>query len=289
MPSLKTIRQEILEQVPGAFLGTAGSSSTTTELADTDDEQTLFTGDGGTDYTGYWIIRADAAVAGDRVRRITFHDRNQGVIKPARAWTNAPTSETYELWPPEFRPADVDSAINRGLTELPYLVEESLTLSSADNEYTISYDWLDHERKVLEVYWSYTNSGIVHREEYPWWKVFPDAGVFKLQLDPIPSTATGNSVLIEGKAYYTELATDAATTACPLSWAVAKGLVVLLEDRQNTGQGQDVTRWSLQLVEARRQLYKMSKKFVVRRGRRMMTRTSSRMTPGRVRRGEFYY
>ena len=288
MPSLATIRQEILKQVPGAFLGTAGTSSAT-QLEDTDDEQTLFTGDGGIDFTGYWLLRPDAAVAADRVRRITFHDRNQGVIKPSRAWTNAPTSETYELWPPEFRPADVDSAVNRALGELPYLVEEDITVSSLDNEYTISYSWLTHERQVLEVYWKYTNSSLVSREEYPWWKVFPDSGVFKLMLDPPPSSATGNSVLLEGKAYYASLATDAATTDCPLEWITAKGLVTVLEDKQAGGTGQDVSRWSIQVVNARKQLFKMTKKYAPRRGRRMMWRTPTRSAGSRVRRGEFYY
>jgi hypothetical protein len=288
--SRSAIRQAVAVAIPGALTASVGSA-TTTQITDTDDEQTLFTGDGGADYTGWYIVIPQAAAA-DQTRRIAIHKKDEGTIRVSRAWGIAPTTGwTYELWPPDMPPAVVNQAINDGIVKLPYMKEQTIPVTTRDNSYSLAaYTWLNNERQVYEVYWEYTNSNMVNREEYPWWKVFNNAGVLTLKLDPIPSTATGNTVIMESKAYYETLATDAATTTCPLGWVAAASAVELYKALRKRGTGGDVSRWQIELGEARKEFLEQTRKYAPKRGRRMIPRSPTRMTSGiRPRRGEFYY
>lgn len=289
--SRETIRQLMVEEIPHAFTGVAAdTASSTTELVDVDDEFLYFLGDGETNLQGYWIVRPDAAAAADRVRRVSSADPGQGLLRVSRAWTNAPDAEAFELYPPEFRPALIDAAINRGLKRLPYIIEESITPVANDNSYALSgYTWVTNERSIREVYQEYNSSTRYTREEYPWWKVFSDAGTFTLRLHPYPSTATGNSIIIEGISYYTALATDAATTACPADWAAAAGLVELYRSMRRQTHGQDTTRWDAEFADQRRALTRLTRRYAPRRGRRIMPRTPW-VGPASTRiRGELLY
>lgn len=288
--SRSAIRQAISAQVPNSLTATVGSA-TATVLTDTDDEQTLFTGEGGPDYTGWYIVIPQAA-AGDQTRRIAMHKKDEGSIRISRAWGVAPTTGwIYELWSPDMPPAVVNQAINDGLVKLPYLKEQAISVTNQDNSYSLAaYTWLTSERQVSEIYWEYTNSNMVYREEYPWWKVFNNAGTLTLKLDPVPTTATGNTVIMESKAYYDTLATDAATTTCPLSWITAAATVELYRALRKRSPGQDVSRWQVEMNEARKDLYTESRRYVPRRGRRVLPRSPMRAaTSTRIRRGEFLY
>lgn len=286
-----SIRQQMAQSIPHSVVGTATASSSTTELFDQDDELMAFEGDGGPDRTGYWILRSDAAVvAGDRIRRVAKHDRGLGMVRPSRPWTTGPSAgEVYELYPPDWRPALIDNAINKGLKRLTYLVEETITAVNNTNQYTLNFPWLTNERQVMEVYWQYTNANTIYKEEWAYWKVFVDEGVFKLYVDPIPSTATGNTIVLEGRAHYTTLADDVTTTPCPSDWAVAAAMVECYRELRKANQGQDVSRFTLELEEAKKELFRQTKIYINRRGRRIMPRTPSRAPNNRVRRGEFYY
>lgn len=276
MSSRAEIRRALALELPGVVVATAGTSSTS-QLNDPDDDAVLYTGDGGDDYTGYWLIRADAAVAGDRVRRVAIHNKDEGYVRPSRIWSNAPTSETYELYPPDFTPQVLDNSLNIGLRKLPYIVEEELEIEDNTNTYTLAYDWLDHERQVLEVYKEITSSSGVVRAEWPWFKVTPNGGVFTLRIFPIPHSMTGAQIIIEGRAFYEGLSTDAAETDAPLDWAMAAMEVQLYRQLRNRTLGQDTSRWSAELRDAQQRLTELSKRYAPRRGRRIMPRTPIKM------------
>lgn len=277
--------------LPNCFVGTASSSSTLTELHDQDDELVIYQGDGGEDRTGYWLVRPSAD-AGDRLRRVAFHNKDEGILKPSLAWTAAPVSgETYELYPPDIRPRLLDDSINKGLSRLSRLVTETLHVSNNDNTYTLDYDWLENERDVLEVYRQVTSSGtIVMRREWEWFKVFRDDDEFKLHLWPVPKSVNNQDILIEGRARYTELSSDSDTTSCPKDWVVAAALVELYKKLKEMSHGQDPTRWRVKLQEQRKELRILSRRYAPRRGRRIMTRTPSQMPDlGRNVSGEYLY
>lgn len=285
------LRQEIAKRMGRPIVGTVTSSSTASVLFDQDDEFVTFQEEGGPELQGWWIV-LPAASATNRVRRVSFHDKGSGQLKPSRAWSAAPANgDTYELWPPDMHPNRVDEAINRGLPQLRHLTEETLTLVSGDNDYTLSYSWLENERDVYEVYHEITSSLRIYRSEYEWFKVHRDNAVFKLRLWPIPYTTSNYAVIIEGRARYATLATDAATTDCPTDWAAAVGHVELLRHLIRQNHGQDVSRFEKELMEARRVLRKMTVRYAPRRGRRIMPRTPTSMpgNPSTPRRGEFLY
>lgn len=270
----KAIRQAVAALMPEAYVGTATTTSETTVLFDEDDEIMSFVADGGRDYTGFWLVRPDAADSTDRVRRVSAHDPGLGSLTPSRAWTNAPDSETYELWPPHLRPTIVDNAIDDGLERLTYKVVETFSPTANQNSYALaSYTWINTERDVREVYSVYTSGSIISRVEYPWWKVIEDAGTFTLYIDPTPSTATGLSVEVVGVAHYTSLANDAATTACQQDWAVSAAFVELLRILLRTQKGFNAEAWRLDYAEAKKLLYRLSRKYRPSVPRRVMNRT----------------
>ena len=283
------IRQQIAESLPGVLVGTV-ASATTTLLKDTDDEFVIFSGQGGRDLTGYWIV-TPASSASDQIRRVAHHSVDDGELKPSRAWASAPSAAaTYELYPPDMRPTLLNNAINKGLKRLTYTPEETVTPVANQNVYTISYSWLLNRKDVNEVYKQYTSDSLVVREEYPHWRVFEDSGVFKLHLSPLPSTVTGSVVIVEGRANYTSLATDAATTTCNVDWASAVGLVEVFRSLRRESPGQDTSRWTAELVDARRELASQTKKHRPRGGKRVMYRSPwSVNSSSNVRRGEFFY
>ena len=283
------IRQQVAQNLPGVLVGTV-ASATTTLLKDTDEEFVIFGGQGGRDLTGYWIVTPDSAVA-DQIRRVAHHSADDGEIKPSRAWASAPDADDpYELYPPDMRPTLLNNAINKGLKRLQYTPEESVTPVANQNVYTLSYTWLLSRKDVNEVYWQYTNDNLVSREEYPHWRVFDDSGVFKLHLSPFPSTASGSVVVVEGRANYTSLATDAATTDCPIDWASAVGLVEVFRALRRESPGQDTSRWTAEIIDARRELASQTKKHRPRGGKRVMYRTPwSVNAQQKPRRGEFHY
>lgn len=284
------IRQEIGKRIPGVLVGTASSESTTSTLYDTNEEMMVFAGDGTPDYTGYWLILPAGSTA-DRVRRVSRHDSAAGFVKPSRAWSTPPASgDTYELWPPDLRPTDVDAAINKALPRLTYLKEQALTLVSGTNTYSLaSYTWIENERQVLEVYDSWTNSGTTIRREYPWFKVFRNATAFTLHVWPIPRSVSGHSVVMETLARYATLSTDAATTDAPLEWIAAAGAVELYKTLRRRTSGQDLSSWERELSVARGELRMATRKYAPRRGRRIMPRTPVDFPNQNSVRGEVYY
>ena len=285
------IRQEIAKRLPGSFVGSASAGSSTTELLDQDDELAIFSGQGSNDLTGYWILRPSAAQSTDRLRRVAHHDQDLGSVKPSRAWTDAPSaSETYEMYPPDMRPALIDTAIDEALTRLSYRVEETVTPVNKQNTYTLAYSWLTSRKQVFEVYREWTNNGPVVRTEWPFWKVYEDAGVFTLLLDPIPVTITGMSIIVEGRAKYTALASDSSTTNCPLDWATYAGLVKTYKALRRNSIGTDTSRYSAELKDAQNELFRLSRVYAPGGSKRVMMRTPFKIPPfGQTRRGEIYY
>lgn len=285
------IRQEIAKRLPGAFVGTASSGSSTTELLDQDDELSMYSGQGQQDLTGYWIVRPSAGTATDRIRRIAHHDQDLGSVKPSRAWAVAPsTSETYECYPPDMRPALLDDCINEGLRRLTYEVEETVTPVNKTNTYTLSYTWLTNRRQVFEVFREYTNTTLVIRNEWPYFKVFEDSGVFTLFVDPVPVTVTGMNLIVVGRAHYSDLSTDASTTACPLDWAVYSGLVRVYKALRRNTIGTDTSRYKEELKDAQGELFRLSRIYAPKTGRRVIRRTPFKIPPfGQTHRGEIYY
>ena len=284
--SLATIRQSLALLVPGALVGTASSESSASELWDTNWEMVTFGADGAQDFTGYWIVRSSAVAAGDRVRRVAFHDQGLGRIKPSRVWTNSPASETYELWPPDFRPTLVDQAINDGLARLTYRVEGSITPVANDNAYALSsLTWITGERDVREVWKRYTSSNYQEDQPWGWWRVLDNAGTFTLVLDPMPHSTTGITIVVEGVAKYGTLSSDSATTAAPSDWVVAAAKVELYRKITSDAKNQGAAGWGADYIEARREFNRLSKLYAPRVPRRSpLWRSPTRMPfPGQTR------
>lgn len=214
MPTLKAIRREMIARLPGEALGRvetiaslAVGSATVAALA---------TGGRSSDeFTGKYMVRAEAANVADRVRRITSYTTGTGLL--AHGGTNyadtTATSEFLEIL--RFEPSLLDNAINLSLarlrrwhvTEIP-TVQGQLTYNLSD------LSWVQGQADVMAV--SLRESPVLARDEWcQSWGTVNTSGALQPDWWTLSGAAAtvARSTLHTEQRQYTAALTRAGTTA----------------------------------------------------------------------------
>lgn len=120
---------ESAQRAGAAFTSTCSADGTVSTLVDTG---LLDQAESPEAFAGGWILRPNATLSTDKLRRIADSGFNptSGELIPRRAWTNAPTSgevyHVYALVPPYVQPGTIESwqrLVNRALSQMWFLDE----------------------------------------------------------------------------------------------------------------------------------------------------------------------
>ena len=162
MATLKQVRRFIAPYLGPFGVITSNASSTTTSLAFATSpwKSTIPQDDLLSDL---WLFRPDAALAADKLRRVTSSGYNpsSGTLTPDLAWTNAPANaeevELYGLIPPYgdgSGTADLHFLINEGLKRCLLVDEFTFSPSSATaqrHSLASAASWLTDPQLVYQV------------------------------------------------------------------------------------------------------------------------------------------
>lgn len=155
MPSFESYRQRIGYATGAFFLGTAtgGSAGASSTLVDGDD--IVATSRAVNEMLeDYWLLRPDAAAAGDRVRSVATYTPSTGTFAVDRNYTNTPVStdqyELHGLIEPWTLMLDL---VNQALKRILLPFEFTLTISSttAKRQSLAGQTWLTDRRWVRQV------------------------------------------------------------------------------------------------------------------------------------------
>ncbi len=230
--TLLRLRMEAARECGAGFSGTPASGTTTT-LTDP------ILRDSGVDANyleGAWLYRPDAALAADKVRRVSAAGFNSSTgALTARTWTNAPTSdEKYQVFM-LFSPTDVagaayswDRAIRAAMADITYL--DRIVLGTGDGSTTI-WDLAEHlayvrRANIRRVLIRTTDSTTLEVTDEDFTRpngyfdlIENGAGTLSLQLSRAPGTS--EKVVLEITRQDPGLTIDTDVTLAPFEWAVA--------------------------------------------------------------------
>lgn len=152
------------------------------------------------------------------VRRIIRYDELTGEIEVNRDITLVANDvvSVYQVLTPE----DWNNAIRDGLAGEYFIDRYSVTLVSAQTEYTLP-TWIQVPMQVEDVRMRYVSTADVVEESAPGYSLVNATNAVTLNLHHIPADLTGKTAIVVARRYYAELASDAATTTCPTPLAMA--------------------------------------------------------------------
>ena len=159
MASLTTYRRTLAPLLGAFFRGTADATgNTTSRLAVT--SLCAFTGlpfqssiNSDQLFIDKWLGRQAAAAAADRDRQIATYTPASGFLDPDDAWTNAPTSEAFEITS-MFSQTKLNAFVNEGLKRCWATREFTFTVSHANvrqHNLASGQTWLRDYRWVYQL------------------------------------------------------------------------------------------------------------------------------------------
>lgn len=160
--TLTEIRQALGIELRDFQPSTSGSASTKSTVVDpTSPFQTQFgIGDENfDDYTNWYLFRPSAASVNDQQRRVRTYHGPTGTFQVDRPYTNAPTSEAYELWNVGLTLDQIHGCINQSLRRLFirdrfWLVPPTDTIRGSFLQVAVPSDvqnWLTNQKHVLQM------------------------------------------------------------------------------------------------------------------------------------------
>lgn len=229
MPTLNEAVIESAMRCGAGFASTCSSVGTTTTLID------VQATDQGTDAgfaSGGWIYRPDAALAADKVRRISNEgfDPSTGAWTPTRAWTNAPADDevyqVYAIVPPIDQPGMPESwkrLVNRGLAAIWF--EDTIVVGSGDGSSGRRFPlvsesgWYANEQHIKQVFFRTTDTaGLTYdynqSRGHHYWDIVHDAGIPTILTSHAPTE--NQDVVVVAVRTYPPLDDDDDETDCPL-------------------------------------------------------------------------
>ena len=258
--TLATLRQEIGFDLNECHTGTTSSPTTTTFI-----DATLidYGGSGDEKIEGAWVL----VTSGDQaatVRRVSSYDDETGKVTVSRAWTSPGAGATYELHT-RLSPADLHRCINAGLGRCFYLDRQEITAVENQREYSLAaYTWLTEGKQLAQVLWKSGDTANEYRYlPVRWWQLSEDTGALTLHIDPLVVTS-GSAYVIVATRPYAELATDAATTACPLDWAKSAAMVEVYRFLARNDPAMDAERLKRWQAEATAVLFEKDRRYMPR-------------------------
>lgn len=152
MTTLKDIRRHLyaLQRDLVGRVESIASLSTTTAVV-----TALATGGYGSErFRGHWLLRAEAASAADRIRKVFSFTASTGTL--THAGTNyadtTATSEFLEILGPEYEPQDVDEAINFMLASTRRRDRTILPGVSGQQRYWLhALDWIQEPNDIMSI------------------------------------------------------------------------------------------------------------------------------------------
>lgn len=226
MSSTRTqIRQEAARRFGRPVFSTATGGSTTT-LIDTvklkDSAASDFT------YQGQYVLMTSGDASGD-VRRVSSFARTTGILTVGNAFSaTIDSGDTYELHD-MLDPREWAECINRGLRKCIRIRRDPLTIVDDQLQYSLaSLTGLERKSQVTGVIVQHGAASQKVERSLPVyrWDIVADDDAFTLHLETAEGEDTANNrvILLEWVGPYDALATDAATTTCPLDYVVAATL-----------------------------------------------------------------
>jgi hypothetical protein len=239
--------------------GTISTPSSTTFV---DESLIDYGGSGDEKLLGAWVLVTSGTQLGT-LRRVSTYNDKTGQVTLSRAWT-PPTSASYELHT-KLSPADLKRCINAGLGRCFYLDRQEITAVDGQREYSLAaYTWLTETKQLAQVLWKQGDTDNEHRYlPLSWWQLSADAGALTLHVDPM-TIMSGSAYVLVALRPYAALATDAATTDCPLDWAKAAAMVEVYRLISRNDPAMDATRLKGWQAEVTAVLFEKDRRYMPR-------------------------
>lgn len=231
MPTRKQVRQEAAARFDGRFLVSTATGGTTSTVVDTARLQN--SGGSTSKYVGGWVLPTSGNGAGVTKPISAYAPTTGTITNGGTVWGGViAAADEYELHM-LLDPRDWNDVINRGLRKCVKLRLDQLTLVSLQLQYTLSsLTTLDSPKHVTRVLMrdGDTANRYTWRELEPsrWW-ISDDDDSLVLNLRSAIEPQSNLAMFIEYVGAYDAISTDAATTTCPLDYAVAAAIVAAWE------------------------------------------------------------
>jgi hypothetical protein len=118
--------------------------------------------------------------------------------------------------------------VNEALTELWRWDRQTIPLIANTDEYALA-SWIQTSGQIGEVLFRDTNPSPPLEGPVPAWTLQEDDNVLTLKILQLPAQVTNVNIVVKARRYYAELATDAATTTCPLQLITQAGVLKAAE------------------------------------------------------------
>lgn len=153
-------------------------------------------------------------------RPVVEFDPSDGKVTLNRAYDTPPEVDDPIAWYGLLEPPSWDKAIDDALQATPHRELQEDSLVAGTYEYTMP-TWVFSKDQVVQVRERYTPTGLAIREyPVPHLKRETANGV-TIQIQRLPADLTNYKLVTELRRHYEVLATDDATTTCPLRLARA--------------------------------------------------------------------
>jgi hypothetical protein len=231
--TLTAIRREAADRLDGTYLQSAVTGGSSTTVIDTVRlrESTRST----YDYEGSWIYFPAGTISGAaNIRDVSDYAPSTGTLTVANAWGGTPANaQEFELHG-IVHPTDWNTAINRGLRRCINLKRYAITIVDSQLQYSLAsaittLESAQQAKRLLERRGA--TSGQYEWYEVPQglWEVYEDDDTYTLNLKRAYTSAANLALYLECYTPYASLATESATTTCPLDWAVSAALQCVYE------------------------------------------------------------
>ncbi len=244
--TLAALRQAVAQDLDSCTTGSVDSGSLTAIV----DADLIDSEESTTQYVGQYLYLTSGALAG-QVRRVSAYAPTTGTLTVGRAWATAPAAAvTYELLT-KLNPVTLNRLINNALLRCYYEDEQLITPVASQRQYSLAaYTWLTRKEQVLDVLWRIgTTASQYHYCPVGWYEVRDDSGTLTLDIDPYSYT-TGEYIVLKAIRPYAELASDAATTLCPLEYAKAAAKLEVFTWLAMNGPAEDTARYEKKALDA---------------------------------------
>lgn len=225
------IRQEAASRFDGRFIYSAATGGSTSTVIDTARLQD--SGGSTSEYVGGWVLPTSGNAIGVTKPISAFAPTTGTITQGGTVWSGAVAStDTYELHM-LLDPRDWNTCIDRGLRRCTKLRRDQLTLTSLQLQYALtSQTTLESPKHVTRILMrdGDTSNRYTWRElEEPKWFISDDDDSLVLNLRSAIEPQSNLAMFVEYLGSYDALATDDATTTCPLDYAVAAAILVAWE------------------------------------------------------------
>jgi hypothetical protein len=256
--SMRTARLEAGIFCGRATYGTCSSLGTATSLVD---ETLLDQGIDAKFAEGAWVLRPDAADAGDLLRRTSLNPFNltTGALAPVRPWADPPAEgevyEVYTLVPPLDQPGAAYSwnrAVRDALAEIYYIDQLVLGVGTAtrDKQFSLSPFLFSLRREdIRHVYLrTFDNNGVPHdvdaSKQLRYWDFISngdDDQSIRLSIPPRPT----DTIIAEVNRPYPAIYRDSDVTSCNLDLLAPATAMKLFEHLSLLSGGKYQSEWAM--------------------------------------------